>query len=485
MRYLSLFSGIEAASCAWGALGWEPAAFSEIEPFPCRVLGARFPDVPNLGDITKITPAMLDALGKIGLIVGGSPCQDLSVAGKRQGFRGERSSLALNYVEIVSYVKPEWIVWENVPGALSTNGGMDFRVLTAALAHIGYGLAWRVLDAQFFGVPQRRRRIFLVGRLGDWRGPAQVLFEREGLPGDFEAGLGEGEEDPARPAGGAGGAGPGGGGAAAVVGNGESAWLSGRIPSLTRGGGKPGQGYPAVMEAAAVHENDRCELRVSGTAYCLNTGGGKPGQGSPVVFESHAQDSRTSPAGGNNQPLVMDDQGGRVMGFSADGKVGTLRAESHAHAHAPCVLSATAFRIGSHESEGMRSPNPVSGIREADQSCTLGAGDPSPACWQGGMAITSAAFCPEEGAKTRGIGYAEEQPPTLNTVDRHAVSSGARVRKLMPLECLRLQGFPDWWLSDVPGYSDSAAYKAIGNSMAVPCMRWIGERIQMVEERHG
>lgn len=227
--------------------------------------------------------------------------------------------------------------------------------------------------------------------------------------------------------------------------------------SLTTGGGKPGQGYPAVLEAQAVHENDRHELRTSGTAYCLNTGGGKPGQGQPVVFENHGQDARyravgeTAPScaatygtGGNNQPLVMDDQGGRVMGFSDSGKVGTLRAEAHAHAHAPCVLGA-------------------------------GAADPVP-CLQGSMIGRSPANGPQGSGINEGVSF------TLNTVDRHAVATETRVRKLMPLECLRLQGFPDWWLSDVPGYSDSAAYKAIGNSMAVPCMRWIGERIAQLHD---
>lgn len=167
MRYLSLFSGIEAASCAWADLGWEPVGFSEIEPFPCRVLQKRFPNVENLGDICKITKERLDALGKIDLIVGGSPCQGFSVAGKMEGLNDVRSKLALEYIRIIATARPKWIVWENVPGVFSTNRGMDFRIFTHQITELGYGIAWRVFDAQYFGVAQRRRRVFLVGSLGE------------------------------------------------------------------------------------------------------------------------------------------------------------------------------------------------------------------------------------------------------------------------------------------------------------------------------
>lgn len=163
MRYLSLFSGIEAASCAWHDFGWECVGFSEIEPFPCRVLATRFPDVPNFGDICKMGDAVLAELGQIDLIVGGSPCQGFSIAGKMEGLDDFRSKLALEYIRVVKKMRPRWILWENVPGALCTHGGVDFRIFTAKLAELGYGLCWRILDAQYFGVPQRRRRIFLVG----------------------------------------------------------------------------------------------------------------------------------------------------------------------------------------------------------------------------------------------------------------------------------------------------------------------------------
>lgn len=179
IKYLSLCSGIEAASVAWEPLGWEAVAFSEIEKFPCSVLKHHFPNVSNVGDMTKIDGSQYR--GAVDLIVGGTPCQGFSIAGKRGGLSEERSGLAMHFVRIVSECRPRWLLWENVPGALSTNQGRDFGAFVGALDACGYHLAWRVFDAQFFGVPQRRRRIFLVGHSGDWRRSAAVLFEREGV----------------------------------------------------------------------------------------------------------------------------------------------------------------------------------------------------------------------------------------------------------------------------------------------------------------
>lgn len=188
IRYISLFSGIEAASCAWEPLGWEPVAFSEIEPFPCAVLAERFPDVPNLGDITEIDwKEVLEKYGEVDLIVGGSPCQSFSVAGKCEGLSGE-SRLMFEYIRAVQEVRPRWFVWENVPGALTSEGGAAFGQLLREMDGLGYGVAWRVLDSRFFGVPQRRRRVFAVGRLGDIEGPCQVLFEPEMLRWDAPSG---------------------------------------------------------------------------------------------------------------------------------------------------------------------------------------------------------------------------------------------------------------------------------------------------------
>ena len=167
MKYYSVFSGVEAATLAWEPLGWEPLLFCEIDEFPSAVLKHRWPNVPNLGDIKAVNwKSAIKTFGRPDLIVGGSPCQSFSVAGTRTGLEGE-SGLMWEYVRAVRDVRPDWVLWENVPGALSSSHGEDFRCLLESLDALGYGLAWRVLDAQFFGVPQRRERLFLVGHIGE------------------------------------------------------------------------------------------------------------------------------------------------------------------------------------------------------------------------------------------------------------------------------------------------------------------------------
>lgn len=183
MRYISVFSGIEAASCALEGMGWEAVAFSEIEPFSCAVLAARYPDVPNLGDITKIDWSPY--VGAVDLVVGGSPCQSFSIAGGREGLDGE-SRLMYEYIRCVQEVRPRWFLWENVPGVFSIDKGRAFGILLDAMDEFGYGLAWRVLDAQFFGVAQRRRRVFLVGCLGEGGASAAVLFEPQSVSGNTQ-----------------------------------------------------------------------------------------------------------------------------------------------------------------------------------------------------------------------------------------------------------------------------------------------------------
>jgi DNA (cytosine-5)-methyltransferase 1 len=184
LRYISLFSGIEAASVAFDRLGWEAVAFSEIEEFPNAVLSERFPDVPNLGDITKVDWSEYE--GSVDVVIGGSPCQSFSVAGKREGLRGE-SRLMWEYVRAVRSIRPTVFIWENVKGALTSEDGEAFGQLLSEMDGCGYGLAWRVLDAQFFNLAQRRERVFLVGVLGE-RGGArtacEILFEPDCLRWD-------------------------------------------------------------------------------------------------------------------------------------------------------------------------------------------------------------------------------------------------------------------------------------------------------------
>ena len=181
IRFGSLFSGIEAASVAWEPFGWRCAWTAEIDPFASAVLRHRYPDVPNLGDVNEIEPG---AIEPVDLVVFGSPCQSFSVAGKRLGLDDPRGNMALVGLRVVGAIRPRWVVWENVPGVLSSDGGRDFGAFLGLLGELGYGFAYRVLDAQHFGVPQRRRRVFVVGYLGDWRPPAAVLFEPESLRGN-------------------------------------------------------------------------------------------------------------------------------------------------------------------------------------------------------------------------------------------------------------------------------------------------------------
>lgn len=254
MRYISVFSGIEAASVAFRDLGWEPVAFSEIDPFPSAVLSHRFPRVPNLGDITKVdwTPFR----GSVDLVVGGSPCQSFSTAGKREGLKGE-SGLMFEFIRCVREVRPRWFLWENVPGALSSERGQAFGQLLHEMADGGgYGCSWRVLDAQFFGVAQRRRRLFLVGRAGNgFREACQVLFEPDCMRGDTETSR-EKREELAKAA----------GRYPASAGFSNSSQTAGTIgyepeqhPTLRTGGNLASTG--AVMSVAA---NQRGEVRYDG-----------------------------------------------------------------------------------------------------------------------------------------------------------------------------------------------------------------------------
>ena len=166
---------------AWHPLGWQPAFFSDIEDFPRAALQHHYPDVPLHGDFTTIGA---DQYGAIDLLVGGTPCQSFSIAGLRGGMDDDRGNLSLEFLRLAERKAAKWLVWENVPGVLSSNGGRDFGSFLGALAELGYGFAYRTLDAQYFGVPQRRKRVFVVGYLGDWRRSAAVLFERQGLCGD-------------------------------------------------------------------------------------------------------------------------------------------------------------------------------------------------------------------------------------------------------------------------------------------------------------
>ena len=361
MRFFSVCSGIEAASCAWMSLGWEAVAFSEIEPFPCRVLKYHFPKVRNLGDITKIKGD--GYRGAVDILVGGTPCQDFSVAGKRFGMGGERSGLARDFARLLREIRPRWFIWENVPGAFSTNGGRDFGTFLGTLADIGYGLAWRVLDAQFFGVPQRRRRIFLIGYFGDYRPAGAVLFEPHSLCGNTEASRKKREE--------------------------ITQALTG---SLGAGGADDNRGQAGFYVPEIINQAMNCK-------WARGTSG---------------------PAGDEHHNLVCAPA--TTRGYA-----------DNSAQESKLVLSFSQNQAGE--------------VRCSDMMGTLN---------------TNSNLSGRNTPMIYGMG----------------------VRRLTPLECERLQGFPDGW-TDIPGASDTALYKALGNSMAVPVMRWIGERIKRVERQIG
>lgn len=182
MKYGSICSGIEAATVAWHPLGWKPVFFSEIDKAPRKVLAHHYPDVPCHGDFTTIGENDYEP---IDLLVGGTPCQEFSVAGPRGGLSSERGNLALEFIRLAERLRPKILLWENVLGVLSSNGGRDFGSILGGLGQLGYGFAYRVLNSEYFGVPQRRRRVFLVCVLGDWTAAAKILFEPESLQGDI------------------------------------------------------------------------------------------------------------------------------------------------------------------------------------------------------------------------------------------------------------------------------------------------------------
>ena len=452
LRFLSVCSGIEAASEAWKPLGWTCAAVAEIDPFPCHVLAHRHratapmfmpdPDAPSLSDKDRRARASaIKAMSTIpqggtlpnfgdlsrfkewpdadvNVLVGGTPCQSFSVAGLRKGLDDPRGNLALTYLAVAARYRPRWVVWENVPGVLSSNGGRDFGAFLGGLGQLGYGWSYRVLDAQYvrtcghpFAVPQRRRRVFVVGYLGDWRPAAAALFDAQSLRGDSA---------PRREAGQA---------------------VAGSLSARTQGGGGLGTDFecdgglvPQVANplTARRHKGVNTTMDEGQTmvAHSLRgegsdasedgTGGGKPGQGQPTIaFDCKGTEVQYDDTGAH-PPL-------RAMGG--------LESHSNAGGHA-----AVAFDLRGREGGAMpEGPHDTANLRAAS----------------GGSS-------------------------------RSYVAAAWAVRRLSCRECERLQGFEDSH-TDVPYRGrnetpDGPRYKALGNSMAVNVMEWIGARIALVED---
>ena len=355
MNYLSLCSGIEAATVAWHDLGWNPVGFSEIEKFPSEVLAHHYPHVTNFGDMTKFKDWNIN--GTVGLLVGGTPCQSFSVAGLRKGLADPRGNLALTYCAILDRFRPKWFVWENVPGVLSSGKGRDFGSFLGAVVELGYGFSYRVLDAQYFGVAQRRRRVFVVGHLGDWRPTAKVLFESESLRRDIKKSRKKRK---------------------------ETAF-----------------GTPNIVGTL-------CARDYKGIS-ADNAGEGK-------AILTHAFKVRGGCEGGGKGYLGSDEK---------------------------------AFTISCNQDQQVAiSKNVISWDAELNPNIN-----------KMGTLVRGG-----QGGRTEGV------------------MLDMAVRRLTPVECERLQGFPDNYTNIKDNCPDGPRYKALGNSMAVPVMKWIGKRIQMVED---
>jgi len=384
MNYLSVCSGIEAATVAWHDMSWKPVGFSEIEKFPSQVLAHHYPQVQNFGDMTKYKEWNIN--DTIGLLVGGTPCQSFSIAGLRKGLSDPRGNLALTYVGILDHFRPKWFVWENVLGVLSSNQGRDFAAFLTALGIIGYGWSYRVLDAQYFGVAQRRRRVFVVGCLRNWEFAAKVLFESESLSRNIKKG-----------------------------------------------------------------RNQKKDI-----ANCLAR--------SPASYSSY------NPARSEGNAVVVNKTVGTLLARDYKG-LGSFDHDKMIVEPIPIHAQATQYKGGGANRNNDGKGNGL-GIGKA--------GDPMNTLDTSSRHAVAVGFDAFNNAVTRNLSK------TLDTgSDYHHVpnvySQYMAVRRLTPVECERLQGFPDNYTNIKENCPDGLRYKALGNSMAVPVMKWIGKRINEVE----
>lgn len=392
MRYIDVCSGISAPTAAWKPLGWQALCYAEIEAAPRAVLAHHYPDVPLVGDFTQIKG---NEYGPVDLLVGGTPCQSFSIAGLRGGLADGRGNLALEYLRLADRARPRWLVWENVPGVLSSGGGRDFGAILGGLAELGYGFAYRVLDAQHFGVPQRRRRVFVVGYLGDWRRAAAVLFERHGLSGNPAPRREKGKNAPTIPSRSTGGGGLGtdfdcDGGLIQHV-----AEIAGTLPA---GGNCSG---PIEIATAQTAHGTRLDFD-SETFIAFNSR--ENCCTSENVFGSLGSSSPQAAAIAYaiQERAVSEnlDAGTQGKGFQAD--VGyTLEARNK--------VQSVAYAIGSH-----------AGVAD---------GEVSNASHASGGPV--------------GSNISEELAYSLRSGRNQSVGHASAVRRLTPRECERLQGFPE------------------------------------------
>jgi DNA (cytosine-5)-methyltransferase 1 len=465
VKFLSVCSGIEAASVAWRPLGWQAVAFAEIEKFPAAVLRHHYPDVENHGDMTRF-PEWPDAA--IDVLVGGTPCQSFSVAGLRKGLDDPRGSLLLVYLAIARRYRPAWLVWENVPGVLSIDDGRAFGSLLGGLALLGYGFAYRTLDAQYFGLAQRRHRVFVVGHLGDWRRAAAVLFERASLSG---------HPAPRREAG-------------------QS--VAPTIGGCSNGGGANGPGRDVdSVESLVAH------------ALCGSDGGVDREDRHTLIAHSLRADGfdASEDGTGRGTPIVPITLAIRGRGDSSDlecrqdGTANAILTPNGGRAGIGVGAVAYGIRSDAARTGEARTPSPDAEgrvrLRDAgfniyeNVAPTIDAGAAHSVAFAD---VSNVALSFTPGNLQRGAGPSPTEELCMTMVSPHGrgrsdqdphVMKGMQVRRLTPRECERLQGFPDdYTLIPYNGKpaKDGPRYKALGNSMAVPVMAWIGKRIAMVNQ---
>ena len=499
LLYGSVCSGIEAVSLAWQPLGLEAAWFAEIEPFPSAVLAHRYPHVPNLGDMTAIARQVrAGTVPAPDILVGGTPCQSFSVAGARQGLNDPRGALTLAYVELAHAIDqtrhqdrrpPATLVWENVPGVLNDRSNAFGHFLGALAgesraleppgkkwAHAGCvsgprrRIAWRVLDAQYFGVAQRRKRVFLVASGGDGLDPVEVLFERAGLHGDSSAGSAPWQE--AAPS-----AGP---GAEAAGVHAGFAGLKQPYGKVTTTFGFSGGIGPVDMAACLMAAGPKHDIRTETFMVQSVTGS---------ITHTHTLDTAN---GGKGSSEDGPGKAVPIIAFTAQGSgadatmdlTPTLRAGGHRNSHANAgVVPAIAFAQNIRGEVHFES-------RHGQVACVALRGRQQGLATELGRSVSTA-------LRTSGGGSAKSHllAPNYEAYFRYDWNdlgpgdwSQWRVRRLMPVECEQLQGMPDNYTlvpyRDKPA-ADAPRYKAIGNSMAVPCVAWLGQRLVQCLQKTG
>ena len=525
MRYGSVCSGIEAASVAWHSLGWEAQWYSEIEHFPSEVLKYRFPNVPNLGDMTQLNQNPIFNEQPIDLLVGGTPCQSFSVAGLRKGLADPRGNLMLTFLSIADKRRPKWILWENVPGVLSSNGGKDFGTFLGALGELGYGFAYRVLDAQYFGVAQRRRRVFVIGYLGDWRPAAAVLFESESLQRDSKPSRAKRQETPTDAQGSLGATSDvscAGGNVSPCV---TSKWKTGYGgPSGSNETGnmvyeQVAQPFRKVRRAKSETDFETWEKdEKANTLNCFDQGDVRS---TNVVAQPIAVDWRTTQVDVEMTGTLKTDLA-KMSGpciavdtynYTTNKKTTqTIRSQKSDTEHIGAVMQPIAAHKVSptltakmqgmsgwapyNETEHLvpvAQPIPILAGEHPQKEVSIDVCPTLPAAMGMGGGHTPLVPHPIADLEQKSVGALcarDFKGVGSQYVDEGKVITSPvtmAIRRLTPKECERLQGFPDDW-TKIPYRNkpadqcpDGPRYKACGNSMAVPVMRWIGERIQMIE----